>query len=187
MRGPYDPYQANGRRTHWLGRSRGARQPNGPCPAETRTAAPPVVAEVGPDGVQRASVTLDSYSFTPAHLIVQAGKPVELALTSVTTHDRRGNDGLQCLGAPPGRSAGTRSRSAAFPPRRRSSKVRLDARPRRRATRRGARPRARAGKEALMERLVSICGALGALVIALAAPTAVATGSRCGSQTPASA
>jgi len=46
---------------------------------------PPAVAEVGPDGVQRASVTLDSYSFAPAHLIVQAGKPVELTLTSVTT------------------------------------------------------------------------------------------------------
>jgi plastocyanin len=48
-------------------------------------ALPPVTAEVGPDGVQRASITLDSYSFTPAHLIVQAGKPVELTLTSVAT------------------------------------------------------------------------------------------------------
>jgi plastocyanin len=46
---------------------------------------PPVVPEVGPDGVQRASITLDSYSFGPAQLIVQAGKPVELTLTSVAT------------------------------------------------------------------------------------------------------
>ena len=45
----------------------------------------PVIAEIGPDGVQRASVTLDSYSFAPQHLIVQADKPVELTLTSVTT------------------------------------------------------------------------------------------------------
>ena len=37
------------------------------------------------DGVQRATVTLDSYSYTPNHLIVEAGKPVELTLTSVTT------------------------------------------------------------------------------------------------------
>jgi heme/copper-type cytochrome/quinol oxidase subunit 2 len=37
------------------------------------------------DGVQRATVTLDSYSYTPNYLIVEAGKPVELTLTSVTT------------------------------------------------------------------------------------------------------
>jgi len=30
-------------------------------------------------------VTLDSYSYTPHHLIVEAGKLVELTLTSVTT------------------------------------------------------------------------------------------------------
>lgn len=48
-------------------------------------AAPPVTAEVGADGVQRATITMDSYSYTPNHLIVQAGKPVELTLTSVTT------------------------------------------------------------------------------------------------------
>jgi len=46
---------------------------------------PPLTAEIGPDGVQRASITVDSYSFTPNRLIVQAGKPVELTLTSVTT------------------------------------------------------------------------------------------------------
>lgn len=45
----------------------------------------PVVAQVGADGVQRATITLDSYSYTPDYLVVQAGKPVELTLTSVTT------------------------------------------------------------------------------------------------------
>jgi heme/copper-type cytochrome/quinol oxidase subunit 2 len=46
---------------------------------------PPVVIPVAADGVQRATVTLDSYSYSPNHLIVEAGKPVELTLTSVTT------------------------------------------------------------------------------------------------------
>ncbi len=46
---------------------------------------PPFVVLLGPDGVQRATVTLDSYSYVPGHLIVEAGKPVELTLTSVTT------------------------------------------------------------------------------------------------------
>jgi heme/copper-type cytochrome/quinol oxidase subunit 2 len=53
----------------------------GPLPA----AAPPVTIEAGPDGIQRVTIILDSYSYTPNHLIVQAGKPVELTLTSVTT------------------------------------------------------------------------------------------------------
>jgi heme/copper-type cytochrome/quinol oxidase subunit 2 len=44
----------------------------------------PVVVPVSQDGVQRATITLDSYSYSPGHLIVQAGKPVELTLTSVT-------------------------------------------------------------------------------------------------------
>jgi len=39
---------------------------------------------LGADGIQRATIILDSYSYTPSHLIVQAGKPVELTLTSVT-------------------------------------------------------------------------------------------------------
>jgi len=39
---------------------------------------------IGADGVQRVSVTLDSYSFRPSHVIVEAGKPVEVTLTSVT-------------------------------------------------------------------------------------------------------
>jgi heme/copper-type cytochrome/quinol oxidase subunit 2 len=52
---------------------------------EPSQSGPPVVIPVAADGVQRATVTLDSYSYTPDHLIVEAGKPVELTLTSVTT------------------------------------------------------------------------------------------------------
>jgi plastocyanin len=60
--------------------------PSSPLVAQEKPAAPPapVTAEVGSDGVQRATIVVDSYSFTPAHLIVKAGKPVELTLTSVT-------------------------------------------------------------------------------------------------------
>ena len=46
---------------------------------------PPIVIPMSADGVQRATVTLDSYSYAPNYLIVEAGKPVELTLTSVTT------------------------------------------------------------------------------------------------------
>ena len=46
---------------------------------------PPMMVPVAADGVQRATVTLDSYSYTPNHLIVEARKPVVLTLTSVTT------------------------------------------------------------------------------------------------------
>jgi heme/copper-type cytochrome/quinol oxidase subunit 2 len=46
---------------------------------------PPFAVPIAADGVQRATVTLDSYSYTPGHLIVEAGKPVELTLASVTT------------------------------------------------------------------------------------------------------
>ena len=53
--------------------------------AEPSQPGPPMVVPVAEDGVQRATVTLDSYSYTPNHLIVEAGKPVELTLTSVTT------------------------------------------------------------------------------------------------------
>ena len=53
--------------------------------AEPSQPGTPVVIPVATDGVQRATVTLDSYSYTPNHLIVEAGKPVELTLTSVTT------------------------------------------------------------------------------------------------------
>ena len=43
------------------------------------------IASIGTDGVQRATVVLDSYSYNPNHLIVHVGNPVELTLTSVTT------------------------------------------------------------------------------------------------------
>jgi plastocyanin len=46
--------------------------------------AAPVVVETGADGVQRATITVDSYSFEPDHLVVSAGRPVELTLISVT-------------------------------------------------------------------------------------------------------
>lgn len=53
--------------------------------ADSAQSGPPVVISVAADGVQRATITLDSYSYTPNHLIVEAGSPVELTLTSVTT------------------------------------------------------------------------------------------------------
>jgi plastocyanin len=53
--------------------------------AEPALPVPPLVVPVATDGVQRARVTLDSYSYSPKHVIVEAGKPVELTLISVTT------------------------------------------------------------------------------------------------------
>jgi heme/copper-type cytochrome/quinol oxidase subunit 2 len=53
--------------------------------AEPPHGGPPFVVPVAADGVQRATVILDSYSYQPDHLIVERGKPVELTLTSVTT------------------------------------------------------------------------------------------------------
>jgi plastocyanin len=45
----------------------------------------PTLIPLAADGVQRATITLDSYSYTPSHVIVEAGKQVELTLTSGTT------------------------------------------------------------------------------------------------------
>jgi len=53
--------------------------------AESSESGPPMIIPMAADGVQRATVMLDSYSYTPNYLIVDAGKPVELTLTSVTT------------------------------------------------------------------------------------------------------
>lgn len=53
--------------------------------AEGSELGPPNVVPILPDGVQRATLILDSYSYSPNHLIVERGKPVELTLTSVTT------------------------------------------------------------------------------------------------------
>ena len=52
--------------------------------AEPSQSGPPMVIPIT-TGVQRATITLDSYSYSPNHMIVEAGKPVELTLTSVTT------------------------------------------------------------------------------------------------------
>lgn len=53
--------------------------------ADTFVPDPPIVVSISPDGVQRATVILDSYSYSPNHLVVESGKPVELTLTSRTT------------------------------------------------------------------------------------------------------
>ena len=53
--------------------------------ADVAQPVPPFAVPLAADGVQRATITLDSYSYTPNHVIVEAGKPVELTLTSVTT------------------------------------------------------------------------------------------------------
>ncbi len=43
------------------------------------------VAPIDSDGVQRLTMVLDSYSYDPPHVVVQAGRPVEFVLNSVTT------------------------------------------------------------------------------------------------------
>lgn len=53
--------------------------------AEPASMGPPFKVPIDSDGVQRTTVILDSYSYQPAHLIVEKGKPVELTLKSVTT------------------------------------------------------------------------------------------------------
>lgn len=52
--------------------------------AEVHSPNQPFAVPIASDGVQRATVILDSYSYVPDHLIVAAGKPVELTLKSVT-------------------------------------------------------------------------------------------------------
>lgn len=52
--------------------------------AESSAPSPPVVVPVDRDGVQRVTIVVDSYSYTPSHLQVDVGKPVELILNSVT-------------------------------------------------------------------------------------------------------
>lgn len=53
--------------------------------AEPVLSSPLMTIPVAENGMQRATIALDSYSYTPNHLIVEAGRPVELTLTSVTT------------------------------------------------------------------------------------------------------
>lgn len=44
-----------------------------------------VVVQPTSDGVQRLNVTVDSYSFSPNHIIMTVNKPVELTLKSVSS------------------------------------------------------------------------------------------------------
>ncbi len=39
-----------------------------------------LVLEPDSEGIQRASIVLDSYAYTPSHISIQAGKPVEFHL-----------------------------------------------------------------------------------------------------------
>jgi plastocyanin len=48
------------------------------------SAAEPTVIQISPDGVQRAEITADSYSFSPDHLIINLNIPVELTIRSKT-------------------------------------------------------------------------------------------------------
>lgn len=57
--------------------SQGVTSPTGVSQAPFQT-------ELGDDGVQRAAITMDSYSYSPHHLMVRVGIPVELTLTSAT-------------------------------------------------------------------------------------------------------
>jgi plastocyanin len=55
-----------------------------PALESAETSAPVIVVPVDSDGVQRVTIVVDSYSYTPSHLQVEVGKPVELILNSVT-------------------------------------------------------------------------------------------------------
>ena len=52
--------------------------------AESFEASTSVFVPVDNDGVQRITITVDSYSYTPNHLQVEVGKPVEFIFNSVT-------------------------------------------------------------------------------------------------------
>lgn len=53
-----------------------------PAPAADAAAEAPVTATPGEDGVQRLTMTMGSYFYRPRHVIVTAGKPVEITLTA---------------------------------------------------------------------------------------------------------
>jgi plastocyanin len=48
--------------------------------AEESKNSQPTIVPVGEDGMQRVTMVLDSYSYSPDYIVVQAGKPVELIL-----------------------------------------------------------------------------------------------------------
>jgi plastocyanin len=53
-------------------------------------ASEPVTATLDADGVQRITLTLTNYAYSPSHVIVRVGKPVELTLvkdSGLTPHD----------------------------------------------------------------------------------------------------
>lgn len=56
----------------------------GVASAEDQPERKSVEAVLGADGIQRATILLDSYSYTPSHIVVQSGKPVEFKLISNT-------------------------------------------------------------------------------------------------------
>ena len=88
------------------------------CPSSPLTAAAqsePFVLPVATDGVQRAEVIVDSYSFSPKRLVVRAGLPVELTFKSVSwvaPHDfvlRAPDAGLDvAIDTPPGQTVSVR-------------------------------------------------------------------------------
>jgi len=59
--------------------------PPGSRAADKPSSEPGVIVPIDKDGVQRLTMILDSYSYSPDHIIVQAGHPVEVLLKSVTT------------------------------------------------------------------------------------------------------
>ncbi len=46
--------------------------------------AAPFIVETSKDGVQRAEIIVDTYSYTPNHIVMVVSRPVELTLKSVT-------------------------------------------------------------------------------------------------------
>ena len=48
-----------------------------------------IVVSPDADGVQRATMTVDSHFYKPDHLVVRVGTPIELTLVSQTTFSLR--------------------------------------------------------------------------------------------------
>ncbi|HLG29593.1 MAG TPA: cupredoxin domain-containing protein [Candidatus Brocadiales bacterium] len=46
--------------------------------------AAPFIVETSKDGVQRAEINVDTYTYTPNHIVVVVNRPVELTLKSAT-------------------------------------------------------------------------------------------------------
>ncbi len=52
--------------------------------ADVSTLSPAIPVPISQDGVQRVTVILDSYFYSPNHLVVESGREVELTLISIT-------------------------------------------------------------------------------------------------------